>query len=360
VALRRLLALIAAVALIAGAFVVRDQREGAEVSGEDPRPAPTGEPAPVGEGVVLTCIVELAEVCEALAEELGVPSDTREAGALLDDAASLVTDAGALLTVDPLPGMIEARAGSGPGSAIGESHLLARSPLVAAVWDERAEVLLDHCGALSWRCVGDATGAPGTWAAIGGPAEWGPVKPGHAEPSSASGLFTLGQLAHGWFGRPDVSSREIDDVGFFSWFTALEDAVPTFRPSSGTPLLAMVQFGPSTFDVVAVIEAEAVGLLARGAGRAGTLRLRAIEPVVTADVVVTPVGEDDGVEALVDAVTREAPGLLAQAGWRVDGRPPEGELAAVAADLPSLPAGNGLPPGGALDALRRTWSEVAR
>jgi hypothetical protein len=364
VALRRLLALVAAVALIAGAFVIRGQREDAQVRGDAPTPDTGGQTTPAADGDVagaqLTCLTELAAVCEALAAELDITVVVRDAGALLDTAGTTDGDAeGALLTVEPLPEMMAARARAGTGPVLGQGIVLARSPLVAAVWDERAEVLIDRCGELSWRCVGDAAASPGTWAAIGGPGEWGPVKPGHTEPSSASGLLTLGQLAHGWFGRPDISSRDIDDVGFFSWFTALESAVPTFRPTSGSPLLAMLQLGPASFDVVSVVEAEAVGLLTRGAARAGTLRLRAIEPVVTADVVVTPVGEDGRVEALVDAVAREAPGLLAQAGWRVDGRGVEGELAAVAVDL-TLPSSNGLPPGGALEALRRTWSEVAR
>jgi hypothetical protein len=224
-------------------------------------------------------------------------------------------------------------------------------------------VLRERCrGALSWQCVGEATTGPGTWAAVGGAGAWGPVKPGHADPAaSETGLLLLGQLAASHFGRADVTSRDLDDIGFFSWFTSLEQAVPSFRPSSGAPLLAMIQFGPSSYDVVGVVEAEAVDLLARSADRASTLRLQRIEPLATADVHVTPVGSDGRVEDLVEAVSAQAPELLAQAGWRVEGRAPEGALAQVGVqDLGALPASTGLPSAGTLEALRRTWSEVTR
>jgi hypothetical protein len=361
VALRRLLALIAAVALIAGAFVVRGQSEEPQVRQDDPTPAATTRPEPVSDGaVVLLCITELKAVCEslgaALADDHDVTVEVRPAAGLLEGGIDAEA-AGALLTVDPLPEMLAGRAAGGGGPSFGEGRVLARSPLVAAVWDDRAAVLEAHCGTLSWRCVGDAAGQPGSWVAIGGQEAWGPIKPAHADPASASGLLALGQVAHAYFDRPDVSRRDIDDPGFFGWFSGLERSVPSF---SGPPLLTMVQFGSSRLDVAAVVEAEAVGLLVQAAERAGTLRLRAIEPVVTADVVVTPVGEDGRVEALVEAIGREAPDLLAEAGWRVGDGPVQGDLAAVAADLQGLPDVNGLPSGGALEALWRTWSEVAR
>jgi hypothetical protein len=360
VALRRLLALVAAMALIAGAFVIRGQTgEPRAGDGDEPAPTATRPAAPAGIGdLVLTCVAELEDVCRSLGAELDVAVEVPSAEAFLDAAAGLPADAaGVWMTIEPLPAMAAARAGGEAGPAIGEGRVLARSPVVAAVWDDRAEVLVDHCGGLSWQCVGDATRSSGMWSDIGGPPEWGPIKPAHAAPTSASGLLALGQLAHAFFGDADVRGQQIEDVGFFSWFSAFEGAVPQF---SGSPLLTMVQFGSGRLDVVSVIEADAVGLLARSPGRAGTLRLRAIEPVVTADVVVTPVGEDAGVQELADAVVRGSAPLLAEAGWRVGGGPVEGELGEVASDVAALPPANGIPSGGTLEALRRMWSEVVR
>jgi hypothetical protein len=354
--LKRVLALLAAVAMIAGALQLRALREDA---GEGPVANP-GRPS--GGALTLSCADVLASVCQDLVPlladdglEVAVSSPTSVAG-------GAAPARGALLTLAPLAGLAPAPVAGGPEVAAEEGRVLARSPLVVAVWEDREAVLVEHCGSLTWRCVGEGTTGSGTWQAMGGPASWGPVKPGHADPViSEAGVLVLGHLAASYFGQAEVSSRDLDDLGFFTWFSSLEQAVPGFRPSSGSPLLAMLQFGPSSYDVVGVVEAEAVPLLARAVDRAGTLRLRPVEPLATADVQVTAVGSDGGVEELVAAVSEHAPALLAQAGWRVEDVAPEGALAQVGVqDLGTLPTGTGLPSAGTHEALRRTWSEVTR
>jgi hypothetical protein len=368
VALKRGLALLAVAALIVAALQIRAAREGpgdGPLAGGDatepsaPGDGPAGDPGDVSGALTLGCADVLEPVCAELAPILREDGFDVRVATPTAAAGGPPVERGALLTLAPLAALAVPA-----GAAEAEVAVLARSPLVAAVWDDRAEVLLEHCGGtLTWRCVGEAAGGEGTWTAIGGPAPWGPVKPGHADPTaSEAGALVLGHLAASYFGRADVSRQDLDDVGFFAWFTDLEQAVPSFRPSSGSPLLAMIQFGPASFDVVGVVEAEAVSLLARAADRTGsTLRLRPVEPIATADVQVTAVGSDGAVQDVVEAVTERAPALLARAGWRVEGQAPEGALAQVGVQqLGALPASTGLPSAGALDALRRTWSEVAR
>jgi hypothetical protein len=355
--LKRLLAVVVAVGMIVGAFQVRAARQG-DVAGGDP----TEQPA--GQALALSCARVLEPVCGELAAALAEEGITAEVTVPTVAAGGAAPGRGALLTLAPLHELTATSAtGSAPAADPAAAQVLARSPIVAAVWDDRAEVLLERCGsALTWRCIGEASAAPG-WADIGGQSAWGPVKPGYADPTtSEAGALVLGDLAASYFGRSDIGRQDIDgDPGFFTWFQAFTDAVPTFRPTSGTPLLAMLQFGPAQYDVVGVVEAEAVDQLARAAGRAGTLRLHALEPLATADVVVAPVGSDGDVEDMVEVIVERAPDLLARAGWRVEGRAPEGALAQVGLQgADALPQGPGLPSAGVVEALRRTWSEVTR
>jgi hypothetical protein len=361
VALKRLLALLVAVGLVVGALALRERIEGRDVAAGDPGTSDSGD----GTGPVLVCDTELGQVCDRLGEALradGVRATVvmRTAPAMVDELVTPAADtrAGAWLTLGPWTEMGAQRGGGGRPVLVGDPQVLARSPLVVVMPEDRAGVLEDHCGGFAWRCLGEA--AAGTWARIGGQDAWGPVKPGHRDPqTSTSGALVLGQLAHAWFGQPAVSARDIDDdLGFFSWFTGLERAVPTFTPSTGTPLAELVTVGHSRFDLVAVPEAEAMAAFARAPDRAATLTVRLAEPVVTADVVVAALGQDAGLAA---AVAVRAPGLLAEAGWRVDGEAPSDVLQSRGVALPAeLPEGTGLPSAGALEALRRTWLEVTR
>lgn len=352
-ALRRVLALLLAVGMIFGAWQLRGARE------QQARQA-TGEGA-----LTLTCAAPLMEVCRALSEQLrgdGHDLASEPAPALAGTGVSGGTGppagtgvsgstpaGGVLLTLAPLQELAGAPA---------DAQMLARSPLVVAMHDERAEVLTEHCGgALSWRCVGDAVEL-GRWADIGGEATWGTLKPAHPDPADSEvGLLALGQIATGFFGSSDLGSRQIDDVEFFAWFARFQDAIPAL-PGVGDPLQVMAAQGASGMDVLAVVEAQAVDLLVRSAARAPNLRLHPIEPAASADVVAAAVGQDEGVQDLITAVGERAPALLAGAGWRVEGMAASPALEQAGVDLGALPGGNGLPPAGTLEALRRLHEEL--
>jgi hypothetical protein len=260
------------------------------------------------------------------------------------------------LVTAPWPELVdlERRARALPALFTGDRPVLARSPLTLAVWKDRAAALGSRCpppAGVGWKCLGDAAGTTG-WAAVGGRPEWGPVKPGHAQPASDDvGLLVLGQAVADWFGRVDVSAADLDDDGFQRWFSGLERAVPS---SSGSPLETMLVTGPAAFDAAGTTEAEAAPLLARSARRSSLVLLYP-SPMATADVVLAAPG-GGGASASLRAVVGGGGGrrALAAAGWRVPGQ----ARADGVPDTPALPATSGLPSPGLLDALRARWHEV--
>lgn len=333
--------MVAAAAMIGGAVAVR---AGIDDDGGD---SAAGR---------LTCTLELEAVCENLREERGGLTVVVEpAGVTADRLASASGEAGldGWLVTAPWTEIVDARrrAAALPPLFASAGAPLARSPLVLVTWKDRAAVLAPRCQAntVNWRCLGEAAGTPGGWAALGGQAGWGPVKPGHGPPSSDGvGLLVLGQAASSYFGRSDLSTMDLDDDGFRRWFGGLERSVPQ---SGGSPLALMLTAGPAAYDAVGTVEAEAGPLVERSPRRA-SLELLYPSPMATADAILaTPQG--DAGARLRRAVTDDARRALSRAGWRVDGQP----LAAGLSRSVKLPDGSGLPPAGLLDALRVRWEE---
>lgn len=320
----RLLAVLVAAGLIVAALSAR--------GGVDPPGLPGGDPT----GTVV-CATELRQVCDGLARD-GLVVRMQDAGVTLDELAADDPPAvDAWLTLQPWPQMARDRRQRAGSALLGEdSDPLGHSPLVLAVWEERADVLARTCDPVTWSCIGDAAG--GTWADIGGEEAWGPLKPGFADPDrSAGGLLALHQAAADRLGNAGYSRRDLGDPAFFGWFTTLGDAA-ALPATGGSPVLPMVQFGPSRYDVVGAIEAEVLALQQRAEGRAGGLRVLPGEPAITAEVVAVAVGPEGG---LAERLGSDVPELLIQQGWSRGPAPQES-----------------IPSPGALEALRSTWSEV--
>ena len=343
---RSLVALVVAVGMVVGALAVRERLMGDD--GQGPAIFSPDEP------IELVCAAELKPACDAMAGD-GIVVRTEEAGTT---AAALSVTAGSdedlWLTLAPWPQMVsEARQREGREPLASASPIrLAGSPLVLVVWQDRADVLAQECSDdFSWRCIGRVAG--GTWADIGGEPGWGPVKPGHADPSAnATGLLVLGQAVSNFVGETDFSTRDLDEDDFLNWFSDLEGAVPNFGRPGSSPLRQMLQFGPAQFDVVGTTEAEAGPLLA-SSPRADRLISRPATPLVVAEVVLAPLRPES--EGRVGEVVERAGPALAAAGWQVEGQP----LAAGVNDV-VLPDASGTPPAGVLDALRTRWEEITR
>lgn len=343
----RILAVLAAVAMIAGALMLRGGDDGS--ADPDDGPAPTTGSA---DDLRITCATELAEACTALAEAgatVSVEPAGRTAQALVSAPQPPIDG---WLTPDPWPAIVDdrrQRAGLAP--ILGEAAEVARTLMVVVMWEERATTLTDHCrGTVTWQCLGNA--APRLWSDIGGPAAWGPLKPAHANPTtSATGLAAIGWAAAGYFSRADLSTADFADPAFRSWFSGLERAVPLFDVPSGSLLQRMLQFGPAALDLVVTTEAEAVTGLARAAGSRSEIGIQLPMPLAALTAVAVPVGSTDRAR---DASARmggdDVRQAIADGGWRT------GEDAADE----TLPDTDGLPSPGALQALTAVWEEVTR
>lgn len=340
----RILAVVAAVAMVVGAVVLRgrldDRRERA------------------GTTLRLACSPDLEAVCAALEAQKAsgvaatVQPDAETADLLTDLAPGAPAPFAGWLTTTPWPAIVdEARERAAKASVLTPGPVLARSPVVLAVRADRGTVLAGHCGAEpGWRCLGEAAGRP--WAELTGDERgWGLVRPGLPSVTTAAGLTVRGSAVVSYFdgtvAPPDLSSDELLDPGFGAWLGRLESGGRSGALSPFDTLLVR-----PAFDAVGALEAEA------GPGAATAVRVKPAlfypSPVVTADVVLaTAAGREGALLARLragDGVRR----ALADAGWRVEGRAP---APGVRGDL-ELPDTANLPEPGVLEALRRKVSLI--
>ena len=326
--MRRVLALLAAAAMVVGSIAVRDRLDRREEDRDNP--------------VRVVCAAELGPVCDSLRRTTAQVT-VEPAATTADRLGRQSADDPGLdgwLVAAPWPEIVDGRrqrASLLPLFTDGAATL-ARSPLVLVVSRALADSLRSRCGgAVGWKCLGEAAGA-------------GQAKPGHADPGAdALGTLIVGQATAAYFGRTDVSSFDLDDAEFARWLRALERAAPPLA-SGGSALGEMLGTNFAAYDAVGTIEAEAAPTLAGSAVRERVVLLYP-EPMATADVVLAGTGTAG--RRIRDVAggdtTRRA---LADAGFRVEG--------VTRATQPPLPATNGLPSPGLLDALRSRAQEVRR
>jgi len=149
------------------------------------------------------------------------------------------------------------------------------TPLVFAVWQDRAEVLLKASGgAISWKAIHKAVTDNRGWAAIGGPGKWGFVKLGHTDPTrSNSGLQALFLMSLEFYGKKTLAVEDLMKPDYQAFVTGIEKGVTKFESSTGTFMTDMIRFGPSKYDVAVVYEAIAISQLANAQGRWGNLNI---------------------------------------------------------------------------------------
>lgn len=344
----RVLALLAAIGMVAAAFVIRPHT--ADLTGPD-RPAARGQGP-----VTVLCDAELAAACQALVAA-GHDVTTEAAG---DSYKRLVAADATLPDVwvvpAPWPAMVdEARTRTGaPGSFATVDTTLASSPLALVAWADRGQVLADHCGTdtLDWGCVSGAAGS--RWAELGGQDAWGNLKPGLPHPvTSSTGLAVLAQATTDQLGTTGFGSRSLADGEYLDWLARLGRAVPDLAPTAGSPLAAMLSFGPATFDVAGTTEAAATAAARDAAQRGGQVVIHVPDDAPTLDVVAaTPAGSD-----LPSAVADTVVDALSSDGWRTasaasgDGTGTTGLAASP---------GESLPAPGAMTALRTAFTDTVR
>ena len=315
--MKRLGALVLAVAMVAAAFVAR------AALGTDDQDELTagGDEQPVG----IICASDLADRCSAAAVPVaGKPQagDTADALIAADDpsdlggSAWLVTEAWASVVLAE-----RERLGREPLFEVA-GDALASSGAVLAVWEGRAQQLAARCelatdAALGWGCVAEQAGTE---------LEGGRVRVAGPDIESAAGLVVAAAQSVGFFTGTDFSLADFDTRGFRSVAAELSSR------TTDSPVRKMRAEGPGQITAAGSLAVEATNL----ASTFGTVATSTPEPPVRADVVLVVPGGTEVPEqqrvALADA--------LQAAGW----------------DPPSTEP-SGLPSGGVLAAIRTLWSQ---
>jgi hypothetical protein len=268
---KRLGAIALTVALILGAWLIRDRviDDDGGVAGDDEPPRTERE---------IVCVSDLREACDALAGALDLDIRIEDAGATLDAFADQEndTDPPIWITMEPFAAMADMRVviRGGP-EEFGERIAVASSAIALVVPSDRVAVLAAACGEpLDWRCIGDAAGNP--WEDIGGEPSWGTVRPGFTSVDRASGLLGVGAAVAGYFGDTTIVP---DDPDFQRWARPLAEAVPA-SALTGRTAIVTIETRPSALDI-------AVGAAAELSDPGGTdLSLQYADPMIRADVVV--------------------------------------------------------------------------
>lgn len=290
--LARLLAIVAAVALVAGAFVVRARISGNDdvVSGDSSgkKDAPTGD-------LRIACDEDLAEVCQELMGTGGVVVSEVIAGDVLADLIA-VADGTApqydgWLTLDPLPEMADVgRRTEGLRALDPELVAVARSALsVLAATD------LD-CDPVDWACLARTVGAD--------------RNVGVADPETALGLLTVGHATAGLGGGSDVG---IDAF--------LSEAQGPFRAvaetSSDGPTQALLRrMVTQPGSATATVAPKGPATLAADTPQGRRLEVRPLAPDATIAVVGAVYAAGDRGDRVRVLLTDETVGTaLEQQGW---------------------------------------------
>jgi serine/threonine protein kinase/ABC-type Fe3+ transport system substrate-binding protein len=131
------------------------------------------------------------------------------------------------------------------------------SPLVFAVWKERAQVLLKKYGSIDWPSIHSALILKNGWVDIGGKVEWGVVKFGQTRPDqSNSGLLSITLMAYSFYKQQrGLTVEQIRSADFLKYFSDIEGAVTQFGRSSGTYLRnELILKGPAAYDITTTYE----------------------------------------------------------------------------------------------------------
>ena len=138
-----------------------------------------------------------------------------------------------------------------------DTQPLVLSPLVFAVWQDRANVLLNKYGSIDWAHIYDALRLRDGWVDIGGQASWQHVSLGQTRPDeSNSGLLTITLMANAYFNKTQgLTPADINNPGFLNYFSTFETAVTAFGHSSGTYLeKEVILKGPGAYDITFTYE----------------------------------------------------------------------------------------------------------
>lgn len=149
------------------------------------------------------------------------------------------------------------------------------TPLVLAIWEDRAQVLIKSGkGNITWKSIHDAIQNNKGWPGVGGKPDWGFVKLGHTDPTqSNSGIEALYLMSLEYYGKNNIDVGDLLKPEYQTFIKEIEKGVTKFETSSGKFMEDMVRFGPSKYDIAVVYENLAIAQLDNAKGRWGHLRV---------------------------------------------------------------------------------------
>ncbi|MCB1026173.1 MAG: hypothetical protein KDB24_00225 [Microthrixaceae bacterium] len=290
----RILALVAAVGLVAGAVVLRGAL-GQDDDGDGDTPAG-----------VIWCDPLLAEACNAAAEGAEVELiEPGEAFTRLSDpgAESAAPPPSTWVTVGDWPAILATATSSANGevATFGDPTPLASTPLVLAGNAANLERLTAECAEVTWGCLADVAGTGAD--ELGGDPRLGEFRLGHVVPPSSTGLFTLDALVAtipdgGAPSRTDVESQA---------FAGLLDRIDSGE-FTGDTARAADQFLARPGEASVFVGPEALLDPKLGARDATLLP---VAPTATLTAQLAPLTDVDGVGDLAERLGAE----LTAAGW---------------------------------------------
>lgn len=331
----RILAFAAAIAMVAGALVLRSKMD------DDARAR--------SEVLRLVCVTELQAVCDDLEADpdSNIKLTVEDAGVTAARLVGLASgdDPGldGWLAIGDWPSIVDAERRSANKDALFPARRpLASTRIGLVVWPDRAEAL--KACQQTWACLADAA-AKGQWSAAGGKSEWGRVKIGLPDPErSAVGVNVLGALGASSFGNTIFGRLEIDeDPDFQRRLTGLARASASIDPS----LENMLAVGPAAVDAVPVLEAVVQQPDVQAIPRLQVTGVLYPAPVSMATAILGTTGGDE-----VGTRDRDAAVRLDGLGQDV------GRDRLLAAGWKPLARTTNLPDPSVLAALRQAWSRV--
>jgi hypothetical protein len=281
----RILAVVAALAMVFGAFVYRYGVPGGGGNGDT-----NGDGRSVGDRNIV-CASELGDaVCAAVGDGVVVEPAAVTAKRLL--AARGLGDAGVAgwVAPGPWPAMVDSGrelASKTPLFAIGGARVGLSSTALVAV--ARKGQLPAGCDPTTWKCLGDAAQDP-------------TFRVGADAISSATGVLVRAAALSGYFGRSDYATNDLDeDVGARPWLDNLNNR-----------LAAAAGFGAGSLQSFVLQQGSARVYLTTGANARDLVPfdVRTPTPAVRVVTAFTPTASGGGrVDA--SALRRE----LRTAGW---------------------------------------------
>jgi hypothetical protein len=284
---KRLLALVVALALVGGALYLRSERD--DKGGDDAGGA-GGNEQPAGP-TRLVCASELGAICRDVAGE-DVTVTIEDSNTTFDRLITKAEpDLDAWLAFDPWPEMVDAereRVTLEP-LFVDRTVRLARSRLAAL-----GPADLGPCG---WRCLGDRSIAE-------------ELRLGLPELNGGLGLLIVGAATAGYFARADIATNDFDQP-FEDWLSSLLALARVER----SPVLSILQ-SRAFLDVALSVESDAKPRFDTAApDRKAGLALLYPDPVASVDAVLA--GSPGGLNG-------DLTGRLLEAGWSAPDAAPSG------------------------------------